>query len=365
MFPLQDDEKNSDPVINDLEENEKIPEDIEEFLAENGIKNVTYTCSTKMYPLGGGGEPRWLPCTMKNEYPTREELGKRFGPGKYHMMFNWRVLDPSDNKRKNRGKEIVFILGEEWNDLYDEYMAEKYIERRKKIKSIKDRVELENVIEGSESPRIKSGIEELIESRMNLEKLGVPMGINNNLPAHQNNDNTLMIMMQMMQHASDMQMKMMMDNNKNSMALITALIGSQNNGNNNPNKMMEMVLNMVTSTVDLKNALNPEKETTVDKVFSLMEGALPLILQLASQKSSERAKNPIYQMAMNSPEMKEMKEDPQMQEAWIKKWDAAQGKENTDIILATIGMARPGQPIPTEAEDVTSGPEEMNIEDIE
>ena len=358
----------TDPVINNLDEDQCIPEDIELFLAENGIKDITYTCSVKMYPLGGGGEPRWLPCTMKNEYPSREELGRRFGPGKYHMMFNWRSIDPTDNKRKQRGKELSFILGEEWGDLYDEYMAEKYIERRKKIKSIKERTELENALEGDEHKRTRSGLDELLESKMNLEKLGLNIGGNNNLPAKTENENMFLLMLKMSQHSSDMQMQMMMDNNKNSMALITALIANQNNnnGNNNPNKMMEMVLNMVTSTVDLKNALNPEKETTVDKVFNLMEGALPLILNLAQQKAHERIKNPIYNMAMNSPEMQEMKSDPQMQEAWIKKWDAVHGKENTDTILATVGMARPGQPIPTEAEEVLEkGPEEINVEDIE
>jgi len=338
-------ENPNEPIMGSVEDPgfvQETPEDIEDFLSDNGIKDASYVCTLKRYHKDGSEVAEWLPGSTKSSYPDIQDVGRRFGPGKYLFCFSWKAVDP-DGKRKKHYKEYKILLGEEWNDVYDEYQAEKWAEKQKKIEATAMRQQYQNAVKGNvpgtappQADPAKAGIEQLQESVQMLRSLGMPVG--GNVPANTNNDNQL----QMFQ----MIMGMMAQSQKQSNDLMIALLTSQKPQTGND--VMKEMVNMVGTALNLKEALTPEKEGTVDKVFKLMESVLPQIAAMAQQSRAERLQNPLYQVAMQSNEMQQMKQDPNMLKSWVEKWDKKHGSENTDEILSTIGIDRNGNPLPEE-----------------
>jgi len=348
---------------------QEAPEDIDNFLVEHGIKDVSYVCTIKRYPKEGAEISEFLPGSTKNGYPSVEDLGRRFGPGKYLYCFAWKETD-EHGKRKNRMKEYKIILGSEWDDIYDEYMAEMYVKKQKRLEATRQRAKLVKAMRGEESDgtqREYDPIEGLKESMGLLKELGVPIGGSGNgkslMGTDSENLGVLGLLLNMSQKSAELQMKMMMQMNQQSTALITALISNQQPNSNE--KMFTEIMNMVTQTVQLREALNPEKKGVVDRVFELMESVLPQIMQMAQMPRQQRLQHPLYKVAMNSDEMNQMKNDPEMLKEWIKQWDAAHGPDQTDVILQTIGITRPGQPAPQPQPETAMPEEPEEVEIVE
>jgi hypothetical protein len=342
------------------------PEDIEDFLAAHGIKKCSYICTVKRFPPSGGSVAEWLPCSTKNEYPEIEDIGKRFGPGKYLFCFTWNAQDPQTGKNKRTMKEYKIVLGEEWNDLNDEYMAEKWIEKKKKIANMKTRAEMEAALEGksinsktNDTDPKTAGLDYLREAKAAFTDLGLPVGGSAGaVVAAEGQGRMYELMLAMNQKSSENMMTMMAQMNQNMMALVTALI--TNNKPQSSDGIMKEVINMVSQTINLKEVLNPEKKGVIDRVFELMESVMPSIVALAAKPKAERIQSPLYQMAANSDEMNQIKKDPEMLKEMVKKWDEAHGTEQTDIILGTVGLRRPSAH-PAQ----TTAPEETVYEEVE
>lgn len=334
-------EDNSNIVLNSPNpDTEAVPEDIENFLNELGIKDRKYTCHIKRAPQSGG-LPEHLPGSFLGEYPDINELGRKFGPGKYYYCFKYLIVKP-DGSRKQTTKEFMVVLGDEWAELCEEYHAEKYIERENKLDTLSRKARMKKALRGQPTENNNTdGVDGLIKATDVLKTLGVPIGVNNNLPAKQN-DNSLVAMLglisTMQQNATQMQMKMMEATNNNMVQLMAALIAKPEG----KNQFME-ALNVMREMVDIKLNLTPQKEDTVDKVFKLLEGVLPMLSQMAALKAAERAKitKPLVSKAKESKEYNEIANDENMLRALIERMDSVHGAENTNTILETMGWQRP------------------------
>jgi hypothetical protein len=327
------------------------PSDIDAFIMEHGIKKDTYVCSIRRKPLEGSEMEEWMPSNTKGTYPDVNDIGKRWGPGRYKYVFSWRTTGP-DGKRHSTMKEYSVVLGEHWNDIHDEYMSQLWRAKKQKIENEKMRTDYKRAVNGEEfngnqADPVQAGLSHIKESVSMLRDIGLPVGAGAGAVANQDTNNMFQVMLAMQQKSNETMMVMQNENTKNLMTLVTAIL--QTNKPQDNNDIFKDIIHMVQNTVDLKNVLNPEKQTVVDKIFTLMESALPAIMAIAQKPKAERLADPLVGMAANSDLMAQAKNDPEILKECIRKWDETHGKEDTDVILETVGLRRPGEVYHTEA----------------
>ena len=97
--------------------------------------------------------------------------------------------------------------------------------------------------------------------------------------------------------------------------------------------------------IDLKAAITPERETVADKVFKVVEGVLPQILQIAALNHQQRQQDWRYKVAQAavsaSPDFKAVMNDPAELAKMIAKLDDHYGWEQADQVLMVAGLVRP------------------------
>jgi hypothetical protein len=342
-----DEEFDDLPVINEFSEEalaDETPPDIDQFLSELGIANKQYTCTIKQYPPDGTGTPIFMPGGWKGSYPSISELGSKFGPGKYLYVFTWRVTGP-DGKYKNTVKQTEVILGEQWQEAHDEYIYQYNVRRKKKLASLKMKEEQNRILNGDDYNKQEksSGIDNLIEAKNQMAALGVNFGGGNGgMDLVSGEGGGLLGMMMAMQQKSQDNMLMMMNQNSQNMMNLFGIM-MQNNGGNSYNDAVKDAMNMVTSMVDMKNALNPEKEGLVDKIFGFMQTMGPEVARVLAQPRAAAKQDPMVQMAKNRPEMQEVMNDQAAMDALAVKLDADYGVKQANEILDVMGMKRSDQ----------------------
>lgn len=342
----------SDPLIGTIQQGGFIseePPDVTEFLNNIGIAEKQYVCTIKKAPLEGSATKTFLPGNYKGCYPEIEDVGKRFGPGQYFYVFAWTNKDTNGKMVKSM-KEYKIYLGSEWDDIHDEHMAEVWAKKEKNLIKTAHQKKLRDAARGifpdeSKTPD-KDPIDEMRKTMGVLKDLGVPIGGQGQVPTTNNNDSMTMMMafMQIQQKSSE-----------NSMNLMVQMMGMMmaNNKPQNNNEMMTEVFSMFKGMVDMKEILNPEKQTMVDRLFTLAESAMPAIMQIASKPQAQRMADPLVGMVKNSEDFNNIKSDPELLKEMIRKWDDAHGVEKTNIILETVGLRRPGSPNSPEEPIVT------------
>lgn len=361
---MNDFEETADPLMGTIEHGgfiSETPPDVDDFLNEAGLTGKAYVCTIKRAPKEGSGSKEFLPGSLKGTFLPIEECGKRFGPGQYFYCFAWTTRDPENtHKQKKIFKEYKIYLGSEWDDIHDEYMSEKWAKREKDIEQSAQRNRLQKASKGisPDEKQTVDPIEQMKQTMGVLKDLGVPLG-GNNMPANTGDSSQMMMfMMQMMQKSSENTMQMFMQMSQQSTSMMIGMM--KNNQPQGSNDMFKEIINMVTNTVDLKEALNPEKKGMLDKMFELAESVMPAILSLASKPLAERQQSPLVQTIVGSEDFATMAQDPAMKAEMIKKWDASHGVEQTDIILETVGMSRgdaPVQPATQQAKPANDIPE--------
>lgn len=344
--PTDDNIPENDPLMGTIQSEgfvSETPPDVGEFLAEAGLVGKAYVCTIKRAPQGGSGAKEFLPGSEKGSYPPIEDIGKRFGPGRFYYCFAWRTRDPETNKQTTIYKEYPIYLGSEWNDIHDDYMAERWSRREKEIEQTAQRNRLHKAAKGilpDDKEEKEDPLENLRKTAGTLKDLGVPIGGRGNSEGGGDSLALMGVMMQLQQKASESQMQMFTQMNNNMMQMMALMFKS--NQPQSTNDIFKEVLNMVTGAVNLKEALNPEKQGVVDKIFGLAESVMPAIMEIAKKPPHVRAQDPLVGMVKGSGDFSKIKNDPEMLKAMTEKWDKAHGKEQTDIILDTLGMKRPG-----------------------
>lgn len=358
---MSDEEKvGSDPLIGTIMHGGFVseqPPDVDDFLSEIGLTEKAYVFTIKRAPREGSASKEFLPVNLKGTYLPIEDCGKRFGPGKYYYCFSWTGRNPEEPKKPLKVfKEYQIYLGSEWDEVYDIYMAEKYVKGQKNLETMAYKKKMQDAAKGilpnETTSQAVDPVENLKNSMTMLKDLGVPIG---GAPATTENSNMQMmgLMMTMQQKASDQAQ----ESNKNTMAMfmtmnqnmMTMMMGVMNNNKPQTNdSVFKEVLNMVNNAVDLKNVLNPAQETMVDKIFGLATSVLPAIIAIAKKPPAAKENDPMLNMIKESDDFAAIRENPEMLKALIKKWDVAHGVEQTNIILESVNLTRPGAPMKTE-----------------
>jgi hypothetical protein len=334
------------PVVNNIDSPEiigQVPEGIDDFLNHHGIKEHVYTCQLKRIPLNGGNA-QFLPELYTGSYPSIHDIGKKYGPGKYLWSFNYdMVLDTGRKVKRNKDHEVE--LGEEFAELHEEYMLELWESKQKRMDKKKQSNAFKMAMRGGVNEPQKDGLDNLKESIGVMKELGMPVG---GVPATGDNSGMqqmMMLVMQMQQKSSDNMMTMMVQQNNNMVQLMGSLLGGNRN-QPDPSTNFERALGMVQNIMEVKNGLTPERKGAIDKIFDLMEGVLPGLLQMAQQKGISAAQqNPMVTIAKNSPDYQKIVGDKIELDYFIQKMDAEHGQENTDTILKTLGVDRQGNKI--------------------
>ncbi len=192
-----------------------------------------------------------------------------------------------------------------------------------------------------------SAIEQLKEAAALLKDFGISM---NGGAAKDNSAEIFKIMMA--QAAADkaaatesnkFQITMMQESNKQMISLFGLMFSNMNNNKQppvDPMAQLERSMNMIGNIVDFKNDLVPEKETAVDKIFDMLEGVLPGLINIAATKGqAAAAANPLVDVAKNSDEFKEVTGDSVKLNYLIEKTFNAHGQKNTNVMLKTLGIA--------------------------
>lgn len=333
------------PIINELSEEalrHEEPPDIENFLAELGIHNKQYKCQIKQFPAEGGGMPAFLPSNYKGSYPNIEELGTKYGPGKYLYVFTWRIPNPEGSGNKTTMRELEVILGDAWQDAHEEYLYQYSIKRRQRLRSLKNKAEMDNILYGDDKKPSanNNGLDSLLDAKNQLMSLGVPVGSSGTDLATKDQTGIFALVMQMQSKSTELMVTMMNNSQQQMMSLVTAVLANNSQNQTPYTQMFKEVSSMMTNMVGLKEALNPEKQTVVDKIFNLMEAVSPQILQMLQMSAAQRRSNSIYQAAAKSPELQQLKGDPAMTDELARKLDSHYGVQNTNDIMAVMGLER-------------------------
>ena len=343
-FDHQEAKNPHDPYIGTIEHGgfikDEIPPDIEEFIIENGFKEKKYRCSIKRCPQDGGSYKEFLPGDYTNCYPSIEDIGRKFGAGQYIYMFTYASndYDPVKLKKSQKMKvsEYKVYLGSEWDDLCAQYQAEIYFKNKENLKKLKQKSQTKNYLDDETTK--EDPIASMKQTMGLLKDLGVPIGGGNG-GSDMNMTQMFMFMMQMQQKSSENMMQMMIASQQNTSNLMQSLISGRPQTTNTMDHFKEM-MTMVQGITEVKEIMNPEKRTVVDRIFEMAEGVMPAIMQIASRPPEQRANDPMVGMVKNMGEFKEIDQDPEMRAELIKKWDEAHGEANTDAIIATVGWER-------------------------
>jgi hypothetical protein len=336
QIPLPHDNKGGEPELNQITNQVNfiydLPPDIQDWMDENNISEKKYTVAIKKRPLGGGGIGTTMPYAEKNKMPSTDFIGTHYGPGSYKICVSFTVPNPETGKHSRINKEHSLNLGEEWEDSYNDYWAEKYQEKERRNESVEQKTRMKNAYKGvNNAPKHADSLETIKNSLGVLKDLGVPIG------GVKNDSGSDMQIFQMMQAANDTTMKMMMAMQGQMMGVVTALLS--NNKPQDSNDMFKEILGMVHSTVDLKNALNPEKKGALDKIMEMLEVVLPSFLEIHKQKGMDALKrDPMVKMAKENSTIKGMTTVDL--EYMINTMDEKHGEDDTDTVLSSLGFER-------------------------
>lgn len=291
--------------------------------------------------------------------PTVDYLGRNYGPGRYCLVFTWKQKDPEQGRMVSKSSEVLIEVSDKYEPEYREFQHQQKIARLKKRKeSVQDAL-LESKLEGSllddqsgerggSNQNAKEYVKEMLsfneqlglkrggidwEKIMPLILTGLPLA----LKALSEMGNNRQMQMQQM-----MTLMLTQSNNYNNQ-LVEVM---KNHGPQNGADTMKEFREMLTSAIDMKELLRPEKpDTLADKIFSMLETVGPQLLSIAQMSAQARARDPrialAKQFVQNSPDFQALDNSPESKSALIRKLDGFYGWQQTDSIIQVMGWNRP------------------------
>lgn len=341
----------------------KIPEDIQAILDENGLgeDGISYRCMLKDITGGGNTATAAFIDSFVNQVPDYTYVAQQFGPGDYMYVFTWVGRD-EDGKRKTYSKTVRFRISERYQDLYEEHlmkrMQEKAVKKRHIIRSAKLKAAMESGIDSSfdtETPRDSS--ETVMEFLKRHAAVNQMMNIT---PSHEEKRGgidwegvlraavplippLLVYMSEKSKGSGESTMRIMetiISMQQRNADQTIQLLGKQQ-GPSTGSEMMKEVMGMVMQAVDLKSALSDKEETVVDKIFATVQGVLPMLMMMSTNRGV--ASGPQAELAkryiQNDPAMSELK-NPAIRAEVVRRFDSTIGWEQTDALLRLAEMPR-------------------------
>ena len=362
---------------------EEAPEEISNFLFDHGLSKNPFKCMLKKVPAGG--EEENLGNSQGASYivewhrsvPSLAYIAKHYGPGEYVLHFTWRAKDQSedgDGKSKLCMEDVPLSISELAEDEHRKFLLEEKLRwhqdvtrkaRDNKISNNLERESLSGLIgEDGESKSPRQIAKEVISESLDMVKsLGIPIGMGMQ-PAAPKPDipwigiigaavPLLVAFMESRdkeaQRRTDESNKMMMlmlgMGEKNTTQLLELMKATSGQGTGNV--MMKELFDMLKTGVDMKAILSPEKPSLADRIFEMVEGIAPAILQVLATVSSAKAAQDNMMVKMGkgfvekSPDFQQMLHDPVELAKFVIRLDDFYGWEQADTMMEVMGWTRP------------------------
>jgi hypothetical protein len=342
---------------------DSVPDEILAVLVDNGLGNRQFQAILKEIPKGANGqEPGdYVGCSdyikgFNSVVPSTEWIARTYGPGAYLLSFNWTTQNgPHGQIVKERHRENCIInISDKFMDEYKQCRLDRKLKMSKEANEKVSEAILERKLD-SELTRetglgpvvdpkdaAKAYLTEALETAR-LLGLGPQKGIEWDkilpiaVPAI-----LAFLQSQQSQSREMMQLMLTISGQNNNQLLELAKI---NQGQGQGGAMFKEMKDMLMGAIDLKAAITPERESVADKIFKVVEGVLPQILQIATMKQQERTQDFRYKFAQEfikqDPNFQQVMKDPVARAESINKLDEHFGWEQTDQVLAVAGIERP------------------------
>lgn len=349
-----------------------VPQEILDAIESFDLPDLGFRAQLKRVPETAqdiGGQAVHLG-SWRNRVPSIDYVGKVFGPGTYTLVLTWRIRMDEEKKFKNQAERITFSVGDEWADIHGLYNTEQKIKYMRRQKDTIRKARMDNLIDssladelmGEEDKKqtetvdpIEAGKKFVAQTMESAQMLGLTKAEQGNgftfekllgiaiplLP------NIMSAFSNAAQSRNQMMEKFMMvmlnQANSNNSQLIEMMKASQGQGSGS--HAVQEFKDMIFGAIDVKQALNGNKESVVDKLFKVVESVAPQVLHLASVSQQKRQQSLPYQMAKtyvnNSPDFQALRDDPQLLVQLVGKLDRYYGWEQADAILQVGEMQRP------------------------
>lgn len=290
--------------------------------------------------------------------PTIDYLGRNYGPGRYCLVFTWKQKDPEQGRMISKSSDVLIEVSDKYEAEYREFQHQQKIARLKKRKeSVQDAL-LESKLEGTlledqtgehhGNQNAKEYVKEMLafNEQLGLKRGGIDW--EKLMPLLMTGMPLMLKVLADMSSSKQAQMQQMMtlmltqSNNYNSQ-LVEVM---KNMGPQNGSDTMKEFREMLTSAIDMKELLQPNKpDSLADKIFSMLETVGPQLLQIAQMSAAARARDPRIAMAKqfveHNPDFQALDNSPESKAALVRKLDTFYGWQQTDAILQVMGWTRP------------------------
>lgn len=342
-----------------VEENDRnIPPEIMALFEEQGFSRRKFSCALRsIQPGTSAGQGGYIK-SWDRTIPTIDWIARMYGPGEYSLTFSWRGLDAESKKTKSHIESIYITVDEKYRDEYEKYLLARQIEQAKEKRSMLEKAKISKTLESNLLDQGHSGNgKQLALSYVNevsdlAEKLGWKNGGGGSIadilkacvPFIPGVMSFLSAQAENARQREERFLTMLMSMNNTSNAQLIEVLKQQSN-NQDGSVMMKKMSDMIMSAIDLKDAINPEKESIVDKIVSIVTAVAPVVLGMAGMSRQQREANPMFKAAQgyvaSSPDFQKMQQDPEVLAGVISRLDDFYGTEQTDGILSVAGMQRP------------------------
>jgi hypothetical protein len=357
---------------------DEMPDEIRGVIEENGLARKDFQCVLKSIPDGTLNESvdnssisvyirAW-----KRSIPTMDFIAREYGPGNYILVLSWRVVDREEGISKNRREVVPIAISDKCAAEYKKHQLNKKISDASDTGTKVREAIVEKTIEGQlisaltggkEDHEKKQSPKEYLEELMGTVKmLGLPVGgfggggaptrieWEKYLPAIMTGATALLgVLQQASARRAEEQNKLfmlMLSQNQNSSQQMMEMVKIQATkpAADNPLKDLQQ---MVMSAMDIKQMMNPEKETVSDKIFRVVEMVAPQILTIAATaaQNQQPPRGPAVDIAKmyvkSNPDFEKLKNDPAEMVKFVQRLDERIGWENADVVLAVVEWGRP------------------------
>jgi hypothetical protein len=356
------------------EEDDEMPEEIRGIIEEHGLSKKDFSCTLKEVPAGSTENVDTSSNSIyikawKRQIPSTEWIAREHGPGFYILILTWRIIDRENNVHRTKREIVNIQISDKCAAEYKKHQLDKKINDasatgtkvREAIVEKTIEGQLISAITGSRSEDKNQTPKEYLEELMStVRTLGLPVGGFGNaappakiewdkfLPAIITGATALLgVFQQASQRRSEENNKLFMlllSQNQNASSQMLELVKAQSGTQNNPLKELQ---SMVMSAMDIKEMMNPAKETLSDKIFKIVEMVAPQILNIAAAAAQNRQppRGPAVDMAKMyvkaDPDFAKLRNDPVEMEKFVRRLDDRIGWENADVVLNVVEWTRP------------------------
>jgi len=356
-----------------------MPDDLRALFESEGLFNKSYTVDLRELPGGlDDGNDHHLG-SFRKTYPTADYLTNHFGPGTYKLVFFWQGDDPDTGRRVKRTDSHIMRISEKTRPIYKEFQRQLRIKNSKihneQIREAKMEKALEDDLGDALGDRDEkqSAKEYLHEITTVARELGLTSRGTDWNGILQSMAPFIPVLITAMSESrriererQDNFMKLLITTMNGSNSQMIELMKSQQPPSSGTEVMKEMT-SMIMSSLDLKSAMEGQKETVSDKIFGVIESLAPTILSIASQPRAQQQTNPMVNMAKNymatNPDFQQLS-DPEVLSEVVTKLDSFYGWQQTDDILRVAGKTRP-ESCPRKAEQRYPQGDPKNTEQAE